>query len=83
MRRVNVSESDLPSLDAALFARPDPAHLQVRQLSTHAPRFLLLYGSLRERSYSRLLAEEAATAAAAAVQPARAAAAATAAAKRR
>lgn len=28
--------------------------------STHAPRFLFLYGSLRERSYSRLLAEEAA-----------------------
>ena len=27
--------------------------------STHAPRLLLLYGSLRERSYSRLLAEEA------------------------
>ena len=26
----------------------------------HAPRFLVLYGSLRERSYSRLLAEEAA-----------------------
>ncbi len=30
------------------------------QLSTHPPRILLLYGSLRERSYSRLLAEEAA-----------------------
>lgn len=28
--------------------------------STHPPRFLMLYGSLRERSYSRLLAEEAA-----------------------
>ncbi|MCB9764788.1 MAG: arsenical resistance protein ArsH [Alphaproteobacteria bacterium] len=28
--------------------------------STHAPRVLMLYGSLRERSYSRLLAEEAA-----------------------
>src|SRR5690606_10304109 len=28
--------------------------------STHPPRFLVLYGSLRERSYSRLLAEEAA-----------------------
>lgn len=26
--------------------------------STHPPRFLFLYGSLRERSYSRLLAEE-------------------------
>jgi arsenic resistance protein ArsH len=29
-------------------------------LSTHAPRILFLYGSLRKRSYSRLLAEEAA-----------------------
>ena len=28
--------------------------------SVHPPRFLFLYGSLRERSYSRLLAEEAA-----------------------
>lgn len=27
--------------------------------STHAPRILLLYGSVRERSFSRLLAEEA------------------------
>jgi len=29
-----------------------------RPRSTHPPRFLMLYGSLRERSYSRLLAEE-------------------------
>ena len=29
-------------------------------VSTHAPRILFLYGSLRQRSYSRLLAEEAA-----------------------
>src|SRR6187455_911945 len=28
--------------------------------STHPPRILFLYGSLRKRSYSRLLAEEAA-----------------------
>jgi arsenical resistance protein ArsH len=31
-----------------------------RTPSTHKPRILFLYGSLRERSYSRLLAEEAA-----------------------
>ena len=31
----------------------------LRPLSTHPPRILMLYGSLRERSYSRLLAEEA------------------------
>ena len=29
-------------------------------MSNHPPRILLLYGSLRGRSYSRLLAEEAA-----------------------
>ena len=29
-------------------------------MSTHPPRVLMLYGSLRERSYSRLLSEEAA-----------------------
>lgn len=31
-----------------------------RTISTHPPRILFLYGSLRKRSYSRLLAEEAA-----------------------
>ena len=31
-----------------------------RELSRHKPRILFLYGSLRRRSYSRLLAEEAA-----------------------
>jgi arsenical resistance protein ArsH len=31
-----------------------------KPLSPHAPRILFLYGSLRKRSYSRLLAEEAA-----------------------
>jgi arsenic resistance protein ArsH len=30
------------------------------QMSSHRPRILMLYGSLRERSYSRLLTEEAA-----------------------
>ena len=30
-----------------------------RALATHSPRILFLYGSLRKRSYSRLLAEEA------------------------
>jgi arsenic resistance protein ArsH len=33
-----------------------PSHLKA---SDHKPRILILYGSLRERSYSRLLAEEA------------------------
>ena len=35
-------------------------HQPWKALSTHEPRILFLYGSLRKRSYSRLLAEEAA-----------------------
>ena len=52
--------SDLPNLDVALFQPPDAERLLAPEWATHAPRFLLLYGSLRERSYSRLAAEEAA-----------------------
>lgn len=49
----------LPNVDPALFSVPDHGKLIPTAPSTHPPRFLLLYGSLRERSYSRLLAEEA------------------------
>ena len=38
----------------------DPTALFPTERSTHAPRILVLYGSLRERSFSRLSAEEAA-----------------------
>ncbi|WP_144641250.1 arsenical resistance protein ArsH [Bordetella genomosp. 13] len=51
---------DLPNIDPSLFPRADTAALFSPQRATHAPRFLLLYGSLRARSYSRLAAEEAA-----------------------
>ena len=51
---------NLPHVDAALFTVPHVEQLLTRSPSTHPPRFLLLYGSLRARSYSRLLAEEAA-----------------------
>ena len=54
------SVSDLPNLDAALFERPVHVRFASVVPSTHAPRFLLLYGSLRERSYSKLLTLEAA-----------------------
>ena len=57
---VNQPLLDSPNLDAALFAVPSLAALQAPAPSTHAPRILLLYGSLRERSYSRLVTEEAA-----------------------
>ena len=42
------------------FRAPSPAHLRPVAPSTHAPRILMLYGSLRERSYSKLLTQEAA-----------------------
>lgn len=50
---------ELPHLDAGLLAAPDLQQLHPATRATHAPRILLLYGSLRERSYSRLLTEEA------------------------
>jgi arsenic resistance protein ArsH len=50
---------DLPNVDHAVFAKPDRALLQPVR-STHKPRILLLYGSLRERSFSRLVTQEAA-----------------------
>jgi arsenic resistance protein ArsH len=50
----------LPNLDAELFALPTLAQLSPPARATHAPRFLLLYGSLRKRSFSKLLALEAA-----------------------
>jgi arsenical resistance protein ArsH len=47
-------------VDTACFQIPDAAQLRPAAPSTHAPRILLLYGSLRERSYSKLLTLEAA-----------------------
>ena len=51
---------DLPNVDPQHFRRPTVADLSVRSVSAHAPRILLLYGSLRSRSYSKLLTLEAA-----------------------
>ena len=48
-----------PALDEASFAAIDPARLLFPPISTHPPRILLLYGSLRPRSFSRLAVEEA------------------------
>lgn len=49
-------QEELPNLDLSLFDGMPAAS----SLSDHKPRILLLYGSTRERSFSRLLAEEAA-----------------------
>ncbi len=51
---------DLPNIDPEAFRRPDLHSLLPATRAAHAPRILLLYGSVRERSYSRLLTEEAA-----------------------
>jgi len=58
----NGSDLPLPStnLDAASFRVPSPSALTPREAATHAPRILMLYGSLRQRSYSKLLSLEAA-----------------------
>jgi len=50
----------LPALNGALFASTDSARLWPPARATHAPRILMLYGSVRERSFSRLLSWEAA-----------------------
>ncbi len=50
---------DLPNVFPAAFEIPDIASLQ-RVAPTHKPRILMLYGSLRTKSYSRFLTYEAA-----------------------
>ncbi|MET4730432.1 arsenic resistance protein ArsH [Lysobacter enzymogenes] len=51
---------ELPNLDPAQLMAIDTAALAAPGDPSHPPRILILYGSLRERSYSRLLAHEAA-----------------------
>ncbi|MBC7181971.1 MAG: arsenical resistance protein ArsH [Marinobacter sp.] len=51
---------DLPNIDTGLFRTPTSDELFAATPSSHRPRILLLYGSLRERSFSRLVVEEAA-----------------------
>ncbi|HBM61101.1 MAG TPA: arsenical resistance protein ArsH [Citreicella sp.] len=52
--------TDLPNIDTTCFRIPAAADLAAPDRSSEPPRILLLYGSLRDRSYSRLCAEEAA-----------------------
>ena len=51
---------DLPNIDPELLNLIDRDKLFPSSESNHKPKILLLYGSLRERSFSRLLTEEAA-----------------------
>ena len=52
--------ADLPNIRPAQFDMPAMDKLAQAGDCTHPPRILMLYGSLRERSFSRYLTEEAA-----------------------
>lgn len=51
--------ADIPNVDRAALHAIEIARLTRAGDPDHPPRLLVLYGSLRERSYSRLLSEEA------------------------
>jgi len=55
---VSTVANTLPNLDESSFKIPQQQLLVSQQASKHPPRILMLYGSLRERSYSKLLTLE-------------------------
>ncbi len=59
-KTLNNVQSEMPNIIEAALMRPQQEKLTVAAPSTHAPRILLLHGSLRPVSYSRLLNQEAA-----------------------
>tara|TARA_R110002051_G_scaffold325735_1_gene430652 strand:+ start:3280 stop:4026 length:747 start_codon:yes stop_codon:yes gene_type:complete len=54
-----VNLGDLPNIDASLIQPIDIESLVAPNDPRHPPKILVLYGSLRERSFSKLAAEEA------------------------
>ncbi|MEO9947224.1 MAG: arsenical resistance protein ArsH [Paraglaciecola sp.] len=56
---MTIEDISLPSLDEEQFTQPNMAEFSSTP-SNHKPKILLLYGSLRERSFSRLVVEESA-----------------------
>ena len=52
-----MADISLPNIDPDQLRSPSVAEF-AREYSTHKPKILLLYGSLRERSFSRLVIEE-------------------------
>ncbi len=54
----DLPDLDLPNLVESVFDIPTIEKLTVDQPSTHPPKILLLYGSLRERSMSRMAINE-------------------------
>lgn len=58
--RKEIALADTPNVAEKYFRAIDEERLLSPDRANHAPRILLLYGSLRERSFSRLMTEEAA-----------------------
>jgi arsenic resistance protein ArsH len=59
-RALSDKHPTLPNIHVDAFVRADTSALGQPLRSTHKPRILLLYGSVRPRSYSRFLTQEAA-----------------------
>lgn len=55
-----MSATDLPNITPDHFTTPTPDQVFADKPSGHRPRIALLYGSLRDRSFSRLVVEESA-----------------------
>lgn len=55
-----MSSHDLPNITSTLFKPVTTEQVFAAQPSGHRPRIALLYGSLRDRSFSRLVVEESA-----------------------
>lgn len=55
---MNKLNDSLPNIIPHIFSVPDFTDNPVSETPVHAPRILMLYGSVRERSYSRLATEE-------------------------
>lgn len=53
-------KNELPNIDVKHLETPDLNRLFPKETTLHPPRIVLLYGSIRERSYSRFVTEEAA-----------------------
>lgn len=56
---MTIENWNMPNLDQAMLEVPDPDKMQINT-TAHKPKILLLYGSLRARSFSRLVIEESA-----------------------
>lgn len=60
MDTISAAPRDLPNVLESALAMPDHRLLRTPRWPSHPPRLLMLYGSLRQRSYSRFLTFEAA-----------------------